>query len=47
MTHADAHIIAHGLPHDGISADKLSPAAIREIKAAIDKLIEIADGEDR
>ena len=41
---SDIKIIFNGLIHDGLNADDLSPTAIREIKAAIDKLIEVANG---
>jgi hypothetical protein len=38
----DARIIACGLLHDGINADKLSPKARKEIRAAIERLLAVA-----
>lgn len=41
MSKEDARIIACGLLHDGINADKLSPKAREEIRAALERLLAI------
>ena len=43
LAHADARIIAHGLLHDGIRVDRLTDKAHKELRAAIEKLIEVVD----
>lgn len=42
MTKRDARIIACGLLHDGINADKLSSKARDQIRAAIERLIALS-----
>lgn len=44
MSREDARIIACGLLHDGINADKLSDKAKAEIRRAIKTLIAITSG---
>ncbi len=39
MSRKDARIIACGLLHDGINADKLTPKARDEIRAALEVLL--------
>jgi hypothetical protein len=45
MSKEDARVIACGLLHDGINADKLSPKARTEIKAAIERLLALTNGQ--
>lgn len=45
MSKEDARVIACGLLHDGINADKLSPKARTEIKAAIERLIALSNAD--
>ena len=42
MSKEDARIIACGLLHDGLNADRLSSKARQEIKAAIERLLDLA-----
>jgi hypothetical protein len=42
MSKEDARIIACGLLHDGLDADKLSDKARQEIRAAIIRLLDLA-----
>lgn len=42
MTRQQARTIACGLLHDGIQADKLSPKARGEIRAALDVILKLA-----
>ena len=44
MSQEDARIIACGLLHDGINADKLSEKAKAEIRLAIETLIAVSSG---
>lgn len=45
MSQEDARIIACGLLHDGINADKLSDKAKAEIRRAIETLIALTSGD--
>ena len=45
MSQEDARIIACGLLHDGINADKLTPKAREEIRAAIERLLSLSNGD--
>ncbi len=42
MTRQQARTIACGLLHDGIRADKLSPKARAEVRAALDVILKLA-----
>jgi hypothetical protein len=42
MSKEDARIIACGLLHDGLDASKLSSKARQQIKAAIERLLDLA-----
>lgn len=46
LTREDARVIFAGLVHDAIDARKLTTAARDEIRAALDKLLEITDPEN-
>jgi hypothetical protein len=42
MSREDARIIACGLLHDGIDADKLTPKARQEIRTALERLLALS-----
>lgn len=43
MTGEDARIIASGLLHDGLNTDRLTQRGRSELRAAIDKLLELTE----
>lgn len=45
MSKEDARVIACGLLHDGIDADKLTPRARQEIRAALERLLSLSNGD--
>lgn len=45
MSRETARILVSGLIHDGLNADKLTPKARQEIRAAIELILSLTNGQ--
>jgi len=43
MTRADARVILNGLLHAGLVVERMTPQARTEVKAALDKVLQLAE----